>query len=123
MPTCSASACGYYEHLEATPCACLLDERIRVSRMRENCQSGLTRAGAAGDCPPATLLDKNLRLYLHYLQIDSLPSGSSADKNLLPFISGRFVAPEVSGQEGRDRPGRVNVGQALVAAVVGEGEL
>src|SRR5262245_50396266 len=43
-------------------------------------------------------------------------------KNLLAFICGRFVAPEVSGQKTLDGTRRVDVGQALVAAVVRVGE-
>src|ERR1700674_2614714 len=53
------------------------DERIRVSRMRETCKSGLKRAGAAGNCSPATrLLDEPYLLTTaRYLELNPVRAG------------------------------------------------
>jgi hypothetical protein len=55
MPICSVSACTCWTRRHADSLCMPLTERIRVSRMRENCTSGLKRAEVIVMARPADI--------------------------------------------------------------------
>ena len=88
MPICSALACGSCRRLVADLLCMPWTERIRASRMRETCTSGLKRAEAAGYTAPP-LLDWLITNFIrdHHLWLHSsvsLKTSSAMSRNGRP---------------------------------------